>query len=332
MPVALIIGGTGQVGVAVANRLSVEGWIVVLSTRVPASGAQISKFLSSDSIVLATAEEVAWKSFDLVLSCIAFDAGDSQELLRRQSFTGRIIVISSASVYCDSKGRTLDEASENGFPEFGGLISERCDTVEAGSETYSTKKIAMEQVLLQDSRIPVNVLRPCAIHGPLSKHAREWWFVKRLLDGRKRIPVAYNGESRFQTTSVSAIAEAVVLAAKDQLPTIANVSDADSPSVREIGIAIMDLLGIEADLIGLSNSGLGSNCGISPWSVPKPFIIASSIANAKTYSETVESAIHWLKDSVGRENWKIKLPELASYPVDHFDYMAEDEALSRIPG
>ena len=32
-------------------------------------------------------------------------------------------------------------------------------------------------------------------------HPREWWFIKRALDGREAIPVAYAGKSVFHTSS-----------------------------------------------------------------------------------------------------------------------------------
>ena len=35
---------------------------------------------------------------------------------------------------------------------------------------------------------------------------REAWFVKRILDGRRRIPLAYSGESRFHTTATANLA------------------------------------------------------------------------------------------------------------------------------
>ena len=55
----------------------------------------------------------------------------------------------------------------------------------------------MEQHLLDESAALVTVLRPCAIHGLGSRHPREWWFVKRILDRRPDHTSGVWGTSRF---------------------------------------------------------------------------------------------------------------------------------------
>ena len=68
----------------------------------------------------------------------------------------------------------------------------------------------------------MTVLRPGAIHGVGSRHPREWWFVKRILDGRRAVPLAWDGQSRFHASATSNIAELirVVLAAPDGKLTV----------------------------------------------------------------------------------------------------------------
>lgn len=63
-------------------------------------------------------------------------------------------------------------------------IREDKPTVPPAPATYSTCKVAMERRRLHRARILVILLRPCATEGSQSKHARAWWFVGRLLDGR----------------------------------------------------------------------------------------------------------------------------------------------------
>jgi nucleoside-diphosphate-sugar epimerase len=269
---------------------------------------------------------------DLLLSCVAFDAADAECLAQAGRKAGRIVAISSASVYRDGEGRTLDEASECGFPVFPVPLTEESPTVAPGPETYSTHKIAMEKALLDGASRPVTILRPCAIHGPESKHAREWWFVKRLLDGRVAIPLAYRGQSRFQTTSVAAIADAVVQAEAGNLPAIANVSDADCPTVAEIGRAIMDVMDVRAELIGLPDApSYPPKLGATPWSIPLPMVCSAAATADATYAQSVEPAVRWLVDSIRSENWREHLPQLAAYKNDHFDYQADERAL-QVPG
>jgi len=166
-----------------------------------------------------------------------------------------------------------------------------------------------------------------AVHGPLSSHAREWWFVKRILDGRERIPIAYDGKSQFQTSSVEAIADSVVLAADGKLPVVANVCDADSPNVREIGQAIMQSMGASIELVGLGSKDYPPVAGATPWSLPENFTLTSVAPGKLSYAETVRPTVEWLAREINETNWKEKLPELAGYPYNHFDYSIDDAVI-----
>jgi len=327
MPSALILGGTGQIGMAISNRLTALGWSVTVTSRNPPP----EKLPVSHSIVdagdISSLKDALSKPTELLVSCVAYDEDDASKLLECAKNVGRIVAISSASVYQDHKGRTLDEARDYGFPEFDGSMDENTETVTPGPQTYSTRKMAMETRLSEQAQVPVNLLRPCAIHGPLSSHAREWWFVKRILDGRSKIPIAYEGKSQFQTTSVAAIAESVVLAADGGLPGIANVRDADSPSVREIGEAIMQIMGADTELVGLQNKDYPPMAGATPWTIPHNFTLTSVAPGKLSYAESVRPTIDWLVREVNDGNWQTKLPQLAGYPYNHFDYAVDDAAL-----
>lgn len=113
---------------------------------------------------------------------------------------------------------------------------------------------------------------------------------------------------------------------------ITNVSDADSPTVAEIGRAIMDVMDARAELIGLPNeSSYPPKLGATPWSIPRPMVCSAVATATVTYAQSVESAIRWLVDTVRSENWHERLPQLAAYPTDHFDYQADERAL-HLPG
>ena len=121
--------------------------------------------------------------FDLVVDVIPFEAAHAEQLLRLD--VGALIAISSASVYADEQGRTLDEAQGvDDFPEFPAAIPETQPTVEPGEATYSTKKAKLERILLENGRVPAAIVRPCAIYGQGDRMGREWFFVKRALDHR----------------------------------------------------------------------------------------------------------------------------------------------------
>ncbi|THK36072.1 NAD-dependent epimerase/dehydratase family protein [Ensifer sp. MPMI2T] len=332
MPRAVIVGGTGQIGLAAARRLVGEAWEVTVVSRHPKALPDNCRHIECDARDAEKLRAVVGSDTDLLMSCVAFDAADAECLALAGRAAGRIVAISSASVYHDDDGRTLDEASGRGFPAFSVPLTEKSPTVAPGPETYSTRKVAMERALLNRAACPTTILRPCAIHGPESKHAREWWLVKRLLDGRAAIPLAYGGQSQFQTTSVAAIADAVGRAVVGDLPAIANVYDADSPTVAEICRGIMDAMGVQAELIGLPDApAYPPKLGATPWSIPQPMIVRGAASAEATYAQSVEPAVRWLVQHVGNDNWRERLPQLAAYPKDHFDYEADERAL-RLPG
>lgn len=328
MPRAVIVGGTGQIGFAAGRRLLSEAWDVTIVSRHATALPDGCRHVEADARDTERLGDVVGSDTDLLLSCVAFDASDAECLALAGRAAGRIMTISSASVYRDDEGRTLDEASDCGFPAFSVPLTEQSPTVAPGPETYSTRKVAMENALLSRAACPVTILRPCAIHGPESKHAREWWFVKRLLDGRAAIPLAYGGRSRFQTTSVAAIADTVLRAVAGDLPAVANVSDADSPTVAEIGRTIMDIMDVRAELIGLPDApSYPPGLGATPWSIPRPMVCSAAATSEATYARSAEPAVRWLVEEVRSDNWRERLPQLAAYPKDHFNYQADERAL-----
>ncbi|MFD2346886.1 NAD-dependent epimerase/dehydratase family protein [Sinorhizobium terangae] len=328
MSTASIIGGTGQIGLAVAERLARDGWEVRLVSRAPPPISGPWQHVGVDREDRDAFRKALAGGADLLLDCIAFDQRHADQLLELQDDVGRLAVISSASVYCDAQGRTLDEASQCGFPAFPVPIHENHRTVEPGPQTYSTRKAAIERRILDGASATVTILRPCAIHGPYSKHAREWWFVKRLLDGRRRIPLAYGGRSRFQTTSTQAIAEAVCFSLNSDQSQVLNVVDADAPTVAEIARAIMDSMDRHADLLGLPDVPYPPTRGVTPWSVEKPIVCASSVPSKATYAEGVGRAVRWLIAATQDRDWREVLPQLAVYPAHYFDYAVDDQALA----
>ena len=328
-----IIGGGGQIGRAVALKFLTLGWNVISSGRkVP------SEPINNDRIRYVTVDrhdtrrmrEAISPGVDLLLDCLSFDESDSNQLVELQDLVGRICVISSASVYMDDQGRTLDEASDFGFPDFGGPLNIDHRIVEPGPATYSTRKVAMELRLLSGAAEKSTILRPCAIYGPHSKHAREWFFVKRLLDGRKQIPLAYEGKTRFHTTSVKHIAQAVAAAIESATPSTMNVVDPQAPTTREIGEAIMSAAGVYAEIIGLPVvDEYPPSVGANPWGLKRDMIcvVSNAYSPIGEYGDLIKPTIDWLMSDLDLVDWKSELPVLAAYPFSLFDYEKEDELL-----
>lgn len=326
---ALIIGGTGQIGSAVGRRLAAGGWQVTLAQRglrpsdEPPGGAQRVMFDREAPNGLAG---VIKGGVDAIIDTVAYDEPHARSLLEVQVDVGAYIVISSASVYQDAAGRSLDEADKTGFPRLPEPISETQPTVGAGPETYSTRKVALEQTLLQHSNRPVTIVRPCAIYGPGSHHPREWFFVKRILDKRSAVPLAFDGESQFHTSATSNIAELIAVALEAPKTQILNAADAEALSVRAIGEAIARNYDHELSMAPFNGPPVGA-VGSSPWGVPRPFVVDMSRAHALGYRPvtTYQNAVGEACRSA--ETMSRQGVDFPPYLATMFDYAGEDSFL-----
>ncbi len=320
---SVAIIGAGQVAHAAKSAFVASGWRSTIYARsAPAWELTEATFARLDKSAGPAPQA------DVIVDTIAFDAEDVDRY--DPGRVGRLILVSSASVYCDAQGRTLDEARETGFPEFDGPIPEEQQTVPPGPETYSTRKIRMEQRALELFGERATILRPCAIYGPYSRHPREWWFVKRLLDGRTKVPLVHPALSRFQPTDADDIGRFAMKAAERELEGIFNVSTNDSPDVQQIGRTCASVLGRQAEFVEVDGSGL---VGRTPWSIPRPFMVGNAKAKQASglefgrYRSSAHKAVGWLAQTAPAD-WREAFPQLADYPWDLFDYAAEDRVLA----
>ena len=333
---AFILGGTGQIGRAVAGDLLAAGWNVTVSHRGVRPPPEKLVERGARTVVLdrdnpGDLARALGAGADALIDTIAFDLGHARQWITVQSDVGSFVVISSASVYRDDLGRTLDEAPQNGFPELPDPIPETHPTVDPGPTTYSTRKIALERHLLDEATAPVTILRPCAIHGLGSRHPREWWFVKRILDHRRAIPLAYRGTSRLHTSAVANIAALTRVAVETPGHRVLNIADPSAPSVADIAAFIAQHLDYDGRIVEVDKQSYPPSIGRTPWSVPRPFVVDCRAAldlgysPATVYADAVKLVCDWLVTTVGDGDWKERFPVLASYPRDLFNYPVEDE-------
>ncbi len=273
------------------------------------------------------------RGFDAVIDVIPFERRHAEQLLSLD--VGAIVAVSSASVYADEKGRTLDEAQGvDDFPDFPVPIPETQPTVEPSDETYSTKKATLEQTLLENGRIPATIIRPCAIYGQGDRMAREFHFVKRALDRRPYVLMTGRGESYFHTTAAENIGELVRLVCEQPGRRVFNCGDPDPPSLLQISRHIADTLEHERTEVLLPNWADRGETGQTPWSTPKPLLVDMAAAErelgyepAVTWHDAVVDQVKWLVDATRDRDWTEVLPRGAQYL--RFDYDAED-ALVRL--
>jgi nucleoside-diphosphate-sugar epimerase len=267
--------------------------------------------------------------FDLLVDVAAFEAADAEQLLALD--VGAIVAISTASVYADDQGRTLDEAQDvDDFPEFPVPIPETQRTVEPGDANYSTKKAKLEQILLHNARVPAAVVRPCAIYGRDDRLAREWFFVKRALDRRPFVVLTNRGKGHFHTTAAENIGELVRLLAVKPRTGVFNCGDPDPPTVLQIARAIGDAVEYRFTEILLPDPAGRGELGQTPWSAPTPLLVDMSKAErelsyrpATSWAEALPRQVDWLVEATRDRVWREVLPGGAEYL--NFDYGREDE-------
>lgn len=340
---AIVVGSTGQIGRAAVESLLDDGWSVTAvhrgSTAAPSGWARrgVDERLADRADLAGVLR--ATGGADVLLDSIAYDDADARLLLGLAGDVGSLIVVSSASVYADDAGRTLDEATgPDDFPRFAGPVPETQATVAPGPATYSTQKVLLESTLLDDARLPVTVLRPCAIHGPGSTSPREVWPLLRALERRPRVPLSHGGRSRFHTSSAANLGELVRLAAGRPGSRILNAGDPEPLSVADIVRAVSATVGHDPELVPLDGAS-ESRVGRTPWSVPRPFLVAMTAAATElgyapvaTYAEAVEWTSAWLRSRLAEKPWREAFPLLAQFYGDAMDdYAAEDELLATLP-
>jgi nucleoside-diphosphate-sugar epimerase len=266
---------------------------------------------------------------ELLVDVIPFEAAHAEQLLALD--VGAIVAISSASVYADELGRTLDEAEGvDDFPEFPVPIPESQPTVEPGDETYSTKKAKLERILLENERIPAAIVRPCAIYGRGDRMAREWFFVKRALDRRPYIVLTNRGAGHFHTTASENIGELVRLIAAEPRTDVFNCGDPDPPTVLELARAIGEAAGYSYAEVLLPDLAARGEVGQTPWSAAKPLLVDMAKAErelgyrpATTWADALPRQVEWLIGATRGRDWREVLPRGAEYL--QFDYEGEDE-------
>jgi len=313
--------------------LAADGWQVTLAGKteqpVPAGFDHIVVDRDEDGVLSVA------NGFDLVVDVIPFEAAHAVQLLELDA--GALIAISSASVYADSQGRTLDEAQRvDDFPEFPVPIPETQPTVEPGDDTYSTKKAKLERVLLENDRIPAAIVRPCAVYGQGDRMGREWFFVKRALDRRPYVVLTDLGAGQFHTTASENIGELVRLIATQPRTDVFNCGDPDPPTVLEIARAIGDAAGHRFEEVLLPESAGRDEVGQTPWSAPKPLLVGMEKAErelgyraATTWADALPRQVRWLVEATRDRDWREVLTRGADYLK--FDYETEDELVASLP-
>jgi nucleoside-diphosphate-sugar epimerase len=317
-----------MIGRAAARSLATDGWDVVAVSRsgtLPDGLAELGvEAVAADREDDAQLRAALGAGADVLVDTVAYGREHGEQLNALAGLVGSLVAISTASVYADAEGRTFDSQEDGEFPRLPVPIAETQRTAEPGDDTYSTRKVALEETLL-GGPLPATLVRACAIHGPGAKLPRELFFVKRALDGRRRVALASNGESLFHTTSVANLAELIRLAAAQPGDRALNCGDPDPPTTLEICRAIGNALEHEFEPVLLPDDAYDN-----PWAVSRPFVVSMAAAEQElgyrpvtTYPEAVPETCAWVAAELHRgRSWD------GTYLEGMLDYAAEDAALA----
>ncbi|MCL2554517.1 MAG: NAD(P)H-binding protein [Actinomycetia bacterium] len=339
---AFVIGASGQIGRQAVRALAEDGWEVTAASRGGGSdpdwpqGVRTARVDRADTGALADA---LGEGADVLLDCVAYDGAHAAQLVSLADRIGSAVVISSAAVYQDEKGRNFDTQEEpDGFPQYPVPLPETCATVTPGAATYGTRKAELEQALLAaGDRLPSTLLRAGAIHGRFSPLPRELYFVKRVVDGRAVKVLSYGGETRFHPVHAANIAELVRLAARMPGSRVLNAGDPVALSPARIAAAVDEVMGHTGRTVLVDGPPPTATVGESPWSVPYSMVLDMSAAERElgyravtSYEEALPATVEWLVDTLRGADWREAFPLVArlSDQGDWFDYPAEDAWLA----
>jgi nucleoside-diphosphate-sugar epimerase len=342
VPEALILGGTGAIGTAVASRLVKDGWKVTVTGRDAAHldppllelGVRFQAVERSDRKAIAA---VVGRGVDLLLDCVCFTAADSETLLPLLPLVNSPVMISSKAVYMDAQGRHSNSDEPAGF---SGPIREDHPTLPPGGpwakdtgEGYGRHKVAAERILLECGA-PVSVLRASKVHGRRARPPREWVFLKRALDRRPCVVLARHGRGVDHPSSAANLASLVQLVADKPGLRVLNAADPDSPEALEISRVVAAHLGHRWEEVLLPDDA-PPELGDHPWNRRFPIFLDTSAAEllgyrpVGDYAATVAEELDWLTDLARSD--PDPLESQRSYFSRYFDYEAEDRFLRHRP-
>jgi len=333
---ALIVGGRGQCGLAIAGRLRDQGWRVTATASGPIPDIEAATGIDWVQLENNSLDALA-NDVDVVVHMKAYSPLDALSLIELGDRIGSAIAISTLSVYSDDSGRSLETANdEETFPEWPVPIPEDWPLVAPADTGYSPQKAAIESVLRKQAPFPVTIVRPGAIHGPYSHHLREWYFIKRILDRREMVVLPFDASSIFQPTATTNLAELVSLACARPGDRVVNCGDIDPPTVAEISEIIDDIMGWQTERIVVPGPEPRPTVGNHPWAVPRPVVADMSRAITEldyrqpvSYAEALASTVPWAVEACRDRDWKQVFTQLVNYP-NLFDYDAEDLYLTEL--
>lgn len=315
----LIIGGTRFVGKHVTQRFIKAGHDVTLFNR---GNNAVQPWASEAKAIIGDrktelVDKLKGTEYDAVIDMVLYDEKEARDVLA--ALSGRVkhyIMISTGSVYKVMQGPLS-------------LPFRETDPVEDNPRvSYGYHKALAEQELLsayREQRFPVTVLRMPSVYGPYDHQAREWYFMRRILDGRTRFLLPNGGLGLFHREYAGNVAAQLeFLLEKPQ-----SIGETYNCGHRHFQTSL-DMLRMAAAQVGREVEVFTVPQSEMPWQItlspPVLFYQSTAKLEALGYTEEVDVAQGWgLTLDYFRENpvsdW------MFARDVDPFDYETEDRLI-----
>jgi nucleoside-diphosphate-sugar epimerase len=235
---ALIIGGTGPTGPFLVQGLADRGYTPVVLHR----GSHEVDFVAAFEHLHAdphfadpVREAIGGRNFDLVVATYGRLRLLAEVLA---GHTGRLITVGGTVYERQHWSAPADESAGRALTHT--LVARVQQTEDAILARHA------------DGTFNVTHLRYPNLYGPRQLAPREWSIVRRILDGRRTVPVIDGGLTLESRAYVQNAAHAVLLAIDDPVASagrIYHVADQVTPTDAERAQAIAAAMGAEIELV-----------------------------------------------------------------------------------
>jgi nucleoside-diphosphate-sugar epimerase len=327
---ALVIGGTGPTGPFIVNGLIDRSYETVILHRghheVPFK-QEIEHIHVDPHFEDGVRKAISGRRFDLVIVTYG-RLGMLANLLK--DYTDRLISIGGTAYATDPYDRPASESGAR--PDKIKLID---------------KIVGTEQALLKlhaDGTFNLTHFRYPNLYGPRQLAPKEWSVIRRILDGRRVLPMMEGGLTLESRAYVENAGLAVLLAVdKPEASSgqVYNVADQHTPSDIVRARTIAELMGVELDFISFPRAsgrpahywGRGRDLETGTRGEPPPtahrLLDVSKMVNELGYSDPVrfedamKTTVQWYLDNPlerGGDEERVL--------GDPFDYEAEDRFIA----
>lgn len=320
----LVIGGTRFIGRHVVSRLLEEGHEVYLFNR---GRHQNPEKLPGVRVIVGDRqqpgelkERLARLQFDAAIDMVAYNAADINVAV--DALLGKVrhyLFISTRSVY-----------KEKQVPA---PIRETDMLEDDPQMAYGYNKVQAERALMeawQSQGFPATVLRLPAVYGPYDYQAREWYFIRRFLDGRQAMLLPDYGWGVNQREYAGNVADqlAFLLTKSESIGEIYNSGHRHFQNYRHLIHLAEELFGRSIRLFGLPKEQI-------PWKVPlsEPglYVLSTGKLEALGYRErydlrsALQSTIEYLVANPIMGDWIFETRQNQQL----FDYDMEDRLIKQ---